>query len=84
MTAVAPLRCWVARAIVVEQLNPDQWHAVTRGWAVAEGSWEDRGSGVNDFNTVVADALEKAECTGLPVLVHAYQDTVRPLCEVAP
>lgn len=81
---VVPLRRWVARAIVVEQLNADQWHAVTKGWPVPENSLEGRACGVNDFATAVADALLSAELTGLPVMVEAYQDALRPLSSVRP
>lgn len=81
---VIPLRRWVARAIVVEQLNEDQWHAVTKGWPVPEDSLEGRAGGVNDFATAVADALLSAELTGLPVMVEAYQDSPRPLSSVRP
>lgn len=72
------------RAIVVEQLNTEQWHYHTAGLSVPEGSFEALAGGVSDFGRVVADALEVAECTGLPVMVQAYQDVLQPLCAFGP
>ena len=72
MSAIIPLGRWVARAIVVEQLNPSQWHATLQGWDVPQGSLESRGGGVDDFDGALSDALAIGELTGLPVLVHAF------------
>lgn len=79
MTNVILLQRPIVRAIVVEQLNADQWHAVACGWPVPAGSWESHASGVNIYDLVVADALSMAECTGLPVLVQAHLDAPRAL-----
>lgn len=84
MAGVIPFTGPATRAIVIVQLNAAQWHHTTHGRDVPAGSFESRNSGVNDFRQVVADALEVAECTGLPVMVHAYQDAVRPLHEFGP
>jgi hypothetical protein len=72
MNAITPLSRWVARAIVVEQLNPLQWHATVQGWDVPPGSLESQGTGVNDFDGAMSDAFMIGELTGLPVLVHAF------------
>jgi len=82
MSAVILSSRWVARAIVVEQLNAEQWHAVLKGHDVPAGSLEGRAGGVSSFETVVSDALDRAELTGLPVLVEAYHDVPRGLSEV--
>lgn len=82
MSSVVMLNRWVARAIVVEQLNNDQWHTVPRGWPLPEGEFGSAGSGVCDYEDAVADALSVAEVTGLPVLVDAYGEPLRALREV--
>lgn len=74
----------VVRALVIEQLNQDQWHVLIQGADVPQGSFESRGTGVASFAGAASDAVELAELTGLPVLVAGYQEPVRPLNSVAP
>lgn len=69
----------IVRALVVEQLNADQWHVIVQGAEVPCGSLESRGTGVKSFAAAAGDAVELAELTGLPVLVAGYQEAVRPL-----
>jgi hypothetical protein len=76
------LNASIVRAIVVEQLNPEQWHATPQGLALPPGAFGSGGSGVADYATAISDALYIADTTGLPVLVDAYGEPTRPLCEV--
>ncbi len=69
----------IVRALVVEQLNADQWHVVVQGAEVPYGSLESRGTGVASFAAAAGDAVELAELTGLPVLIAGYNEAVRPL-----
>ncbi|MEG3178186.1 hypothetical protein U1872_18240 [Sphingomonas sp. RB3P16] len=82
MSAIARLKPSIARALVVEQLNPDQWHTVPQGWALPEGAIGGNGSGVCGYAEAVSYALSVADVTGLPVLVDAYGEPRRALCEV--
>lgn len=84
MTNVIAFNHPPVRALVVEQLNAEQWHVVCKGAAVPEGSWEDRWTGVAPFAMAAADALDKAECIGLPVYVEPYQQGLAPLSSIAP
>lgn len=76
---VAILPNVIVRALVIEQLNADQWHVVVQGAEVPRGSLESRGTGVTSFAVAAGDAVDLAELTGLPVLVAGYQEAVRPL-----
>ena len=69
----------IARALVIEQLNPDQWHVVLRGDAAPAGSLEGQGGGVASFAGAVSYAVDVADMTGLPVLVEPYQQPAQPL-----
>lgn len=85
MSAVTSLARSVARALVVQQLNRDQWHATLRGWDVPPGSIEGRSHGVHDFETALVDAMTIAELTGLPVVLEplgVMPCTLRDLREV--
>ncbi len=84
MSAVVALNSSIARALVVEQLNPDQWHTTPQGWALPEGAIGSRGSAVCDYAEAVSYALSVADVTGLPVLVDAYGEPRRALYEVQP
>ena len=68
----------IVRAIVVQQLNARQWHAVLRGDAPA-GSLEAQAGGVHPFKRAVKEAIQTADMTGLPVLVEPYQQPAKPL-----
>lgn len=72
----------IARALVVEQLNPDQWHTTPQGLGLPEGAIGSRGSRVSGYAQAVSYALSVADVTGLPVLVDAYGEPRRALCEV--
>jgi len=84
MTNVVAFTHAPVRALVVEQLNEAQWHVAAKGAPVPEGSWEDEWTGVDTFALAVADAIEKAQFTGLPVFVEAYEQGPRPLSAIAP
>ncbi len=72
------------RAIVIEQLNADQWHATLQGDDVPPGSLEAIGTGVASFASTASRAVDVADLTGLPVMVAAYNEVVRPLCNFEP
>lgn len=76
---VAPFPEVIVRALLIEQLNSDQWHVVIHGADVLAGSLEGRGTGAVSFASAATDAVEMADVTGLPVLVAPYQEPVRPL-----
>ncbi|MCD2324982.1 hypothetical protein LQ953_13240 [Sphingomonas sp. IC-56] len=67
------------RALIVEQLNPDQWHVVRQGWPVPRNSLEGMPGGVLSFNGALADALDRSVLTGIPVLVQPLNRRPRRL-----
>lgn len=67
------------RALIVEQLNPDQWHVVRQGWPVPRNSLEGSPGGVSSFNGALADALDRSVLTGMPVLVQPLNRRPRRL-----
>lgn len=69
----------IARALVIGQINPDQWHVVLRGNGAPTGSLEGQAGGVASFAGAVSYAVEVADMTGLPVLVEPYQQPAQPL-----
>ena len=79
MTGVAIFPGPIFRAIVVEQLNRDQWHVVLQGQDVSADALEGQPGGVASFAGAVADAIHTADYTGLPVLIAPYQQETRPL-----
>ncbi len=84
MTALATLPGIMVRAIVIEQLNPDQWHATLQGAGAPAGSLEAMGTGVASFAETASRAADVADLTGLPVMVRAYQDELKPLANFEP
>jgi hypothetical protein len=79
MTSLCAFPGSVVRAIVIEQLNADQWHATLRGDDVPLGSLELMGTGVASFASTASRAVDVADLTGLPVMVAPYKGAVRPL-----
>ncbi|HEX8447675.1 MAG TPA: hypothetical protein VF649_13805 [Sphingomonas sp.] len=69
----------IARALVVEQLNPDQWHVALRGDEAPAESLEGLASGVASFAGAMSYAIEVADTTGLPVLVEPHQRPATPI-----
>lgn len=81
---VVPFPNVIVRALVIEQLNQDQWHVLVQGADVPRDSFESRGTGVASFAGAACDAIEIAEMTGLPVLVAKYREPIKPLSSIAP
>jgi hypothetical protein len=79
MTSLRTFPGSVVRAIVIEQLNPDQWHATVQGGEVPCGSLEAAGTGVGSFASTTSRAVDVANLTGLPVMVARYNEAVEPL-----
>lgn len=84
MTSLCTFPGNVVRAIVIEQLTADQWHATVHGDNVPPGSLEAIGTGVSSFASVTSRAVDVADLTGLPVLVAAYNERARPLDNFEP
>ena len=69
----------IVRALLIKQLNSDQWHVIVQGAEVPAGSLEGRATGAVSFASAATDAVEMADLTGLPVLIAPYQEPTRPL-----
>lgn len=74
----------VVRAIVIEQLNPDQWHATVQGNDVPYGSLEALDTGVGSFASAASRAVDIADLTGLPVMVARHNCATEPLANFEP
>lgn len=79
MTSLCTFPGSIVRAIVIEQLNPDQWHASVRGNEVPSGSLEAAGTGVGSFASTASRAVDVADLTGLPVMVARHNQAAEPL-----
>lgn len=79
MTSLHTFPGGVVRAIVIEQLNADQWHAMVQGDDVPPESLEAIGTGVSSYASTTSRAVDVADLTGLPVMVAPYNGAVRPL-----
>lgn len=84
MTSLCAFPGSVVRAIVIEQLNLDQWHATVQGGEVPNGSVEAAGTGVGSFATTASRAVDVADLTGLPVMIVRYNEAAEPLGHFEP
>lgn len=84
MSALCTFPGEIVRAIVIEQLNPDQWHATVQGDEVPRGSLEAAGTAVGSFASTASRAVDVADLTGLPVMVARYNDVPKPLGHFEP
>jgi hypothetical protein len=84
MTSLCTFPGEIVRAIVIEQLNLDQWHATVQGEEVPGGSLESAGTGVGSFASTASRAVDVADLTGLPVMVARYNDVPKPLGHFEP
>lgn len=84
MTSLCAFPGSVVRAIVIEQLNPHQWHATVQGGDVPPGSLEAVGTGVGSFASTASRAVDVADLTGLPVMVAPHNAAAQPLGHFEP
>jgi len=57
------------RALVVEQLNEEQWHVVAGGAPMRGRAPEGAPSGVTDRFGALCDAMNRSRLYGLPVII---------------